>query len=312
MQDLVDATFEAPKSEQVGEDAENDPLSELLLLLGLSNTATAENSPGHASIAITRPQSASGAGRDERWMRRGRETTYPYGDPLAAADFVPPRRHSDEQSSQSAPNSPAAARPHARSAYEAKENRADDHTSSDKHPLLWRPRVPRGGVGLAIIGIAASALVGTLAGVGYYAPSPSETIGEARAIAANSAETKTTATGQHTSAEARDPQAVATSRSDEPKKVRTVSFGPDGVAAETPAAPSSTNVPPEFNVAPMPRARPNAADRPERAATGKMAAALSDPRSELHTSSLSRAGPNVEAEERARNRAVGKSRRKDP
>jgi hypothetical protein len=300
MQDLVDATFEAPKSKQVGEDAEHDPLSELLLLLGLSNTATAENSPRHAGIGAIQPQSASGTGC---------ETTYPYGDPLAAANFLPPRRHSDEQS---APNSPAAACPHARSAYEAEENTADDHTSSDKHPLLWGPRVPRGGVGLAIIGIAASALVGTLGGVGYYALSPSETIGEVRAIAANSAETKTTATGQHTSVEELDPQAVATSWSDEPKKVRTESFRPDGLATETPSARSSTNVPPEFNVAPMPRARPNAADRPERAATGRMAAALSDPRSELHTSSLSRAGPNVEAEERARNSAVGKSRRKDP
>jgi hypothetical protein len=274
MQDLVGAGFEVRKSEQVGADAENDPLTELLRLVGQSNTPAFESSSGHAGIdAAQLPSELSGAGRDETRLRSGRETIYPYGDPLAAADLVAPRRYSDEQSLQSAPTSPAAARAPARSPYQAKRNTAaDDHTSADPHPLLWQPRVPRG-VCLAIIGIAASALVGTLAGVGYYALSPSNTIGEALAIGGDRAEAKSTATGQNASFEELDPQAVAISWSDEPKKVRTVSILRDGEAAETPSGQSSTNLLPEFNAAPMPRARPNGAGRPKRAAPGTIAAA---------------------------------------
>ena len=261
MQDLGDATVEAPDSDQVGAEAEHNPLPRLLRLFGQSNTAAAESSLARAAIcAAQSPSEQSGTGRDERRLGRGEETTYPYGDPLAAANFVPLRRHSAGQTSQSPPKSLPAAKSHERSAYHAQANAAaDDHSSFDKHPLLWQPRVSRG-VSLGIIGVAASALVGTLAGLGYYALSPSETISKVT-IADNSAGTKTTAIGQNASAEELDPQAVAASWSDEPKKVRTVSIRLDGETAEMRAVQPSTNVTPEFNAAPMPRARPNAAGR---------------------------------------------------
>jgi hypothetical protein len=301
MQDLVDATCEAPRSEQGDASSEHDPLRDLLEPLKCPNLVAPGISSGPAGIRATT--------REDRqfWLRR--ETAYPYGDPLAQAALArsPRREHASAgQAPDSAPQSHAAARAHAGWSYQANRKTAadDDPGSYASDPpaatlLLWRPRVP-GRVALAITGIVGSILIATLGALGYFALGASNTTGQAPVIADNVVEEKTSAAGQSDYGEERREQGASTSWSHQPKKVRTVTIVPDMGAANTPAVEPSLNARSELNAPAMLRARPNADERAEGRAASLSAPAFLDPQSELNASPARRAGPNVDDQDKAR------------
>ena len=169
----------------------------------------------------------------------------------------------------------------------------------DKHPLLRWPQV-LGGVGLAIAGIAGSVLIGALAAVSYYALGMSNMPGTAPVIAYSSIKTKSTAPAQNNSGEARNEQAPKTFRSDQPKKVRTVTIRPDVGAANMSAAESSTNVEDELNTSAVPHANQNSAERRDVEVASTPATAFPDPRSEPNFPPASRAGTNTDAQKNVR------------
>ncbi len=310
MQDLVDATCEAPRSEQGDASSEHDPLRDLLELLRRPNLVAPEISSARAGISATT--------REDRqfWLRR--ETAYPYGDPLAQAALArSPRREqaSTRQAHESAARSHAAACAHAGSAYQAnRKTAADDEPGSyasdppAANPLLWQPRVPRR-VALAITGIIGSILIASLGALGYYALSASNTTGQAPVIADNVVEEKTWAAGQNDYGEERSEQGASTSWSHQPKKVRTVTIAPDMGAANTPAVEPALNARSELTASAVLRA--NAGERAEGGAASLSAPAFLDPQSELNAFPAPRARPNVDDPDKARTsvaRAQGPAR----
>jgi hypothetical protein len=297
MQDLVDATCEPPRSEQGDASSEHDPWPELL---GRRNLVAPENSSARAGI-----RAATGA---DRQLRLRRESAYAYRDPLAQAALARSLRReqaSARQAHESAPQSHAAVRAHAGSAYQANRRTDDDPGLSDPpatNPLLWQPRVPLR-IALPIVAIVGSTLIATLGTVGYYAISASNTTSQAPVFADNVVAEKTSAAGQDNYGEERDEQGASTSWSDPPKKVRTVTIRPDIGAANTPAAESSLNARSKLNAAAMVRAHPNADQRAEGGASSSAPAFL-EPQSELNASPVGRAGPNADDQYRARTRAA--------
>jgi hypothetical protein len=302
MQDLVDATSEPTRSEQGDASSERDPLPELLELLGCSHLVAPASASARAGI--------SAATRDDSELRLRRERAYPYGDPLAQdAVARPPRRRqaAPEQASESAPRNHAGKGAHAASPYQVNRKiAANDEPGSYANDaaaasrLLRQPGVPRS-VALTIAGVAGSILAATLAALGYYALSASNTTAQERAVAANVVEEKkTSSASQVTYGQERNERGASASWNDQPKKVRTVTFRADVGDANTSAVESAVNARAELNAAAMPRAYPNADGRTGGGAASPSAPAPLDSRSELNASPAARAGRNVDDRETAR------------
>jgi hypothetical protein len=297
MQDLVDATCEPTRSEQGGASSERDPLPELLELLGCSHLVAPASASARAEIRATTCEDSE--------LRPRRERAYPYGDPLAQAAVARPRRRQQASAglaSQSAPRSLAGTAAHAASRYQANRKTAADGDpasyASDAAAairFLRQSRIPRH-AGLVIAGLAGSILVGTLAALGYYALSASNTTAQERAVAVSVVEEKTSAAIHVSYGEERNEQGASASWSDQPKKVRTVTFRSDVGAANTAAVESSLSARAELNASPTLRAHANADGSTRGGAARASAPALFDSRSELNASPAARAGRNVDGE----------------
>jgi hypothetical protein len=302
MRVLVDPTYERPRSEEVGENPQYDPLRELLGLVeprnlpgsAKSSTRTSVRAPAQErsgepprGSALLGERALSSRGRYGSELRRRPETSHSYSDPPVRETFArSPRQEgaTTTQARMSAPASASTARANLQPAQQTyrkitAENCPSSNVShpAEKNSFFGLPRMPRR-VDLAIAGLAGSVFIGSLGAAGYFALSASSTNPQAPLIADNAPQTPVT--DQSDYGEDLNQQPANASWADQPTKVRTVSIRSDSEVANTSAGESSKDAQSAPGTSVIPGARVDARERSQVATASAPTAPISEFQSE--------------------------------